>query len=188
MELWTRLLHWRRVRNAFVPRLAQSIAEPEAMTTRIRTADTRDLSALAEFGLALAQSHVAFDDRRFVAPKGGIQAYVEFFTAELERRDTVVLIAEIDAAAVGYAFVRMESGSLEALIERAAWLHDVYVDPRFRGNGVGRQLVVAAIDAARRLGSASFMLGVSPANPVARHLYDQLGMRATMVEMRLELD
>jgi ribosomal protein S18 acetylase RimI-like enzyme len=158
------------------------------MAMRIRPADTRDLSALAEFGLALAHSHVALDDRRFMAPKGGIQAYVEFFTAELERRDAAVLIAEDHATPVGYAFVRMESGSLEALCERAAWLHDLYVDSRFRGNGVGRQLIVAAIESARRLGSSSLMLGVSPANAQAKRLYDRLGMRATMIEMRLELD
>jgi GNAT superfamily N-acetyltransferase len=53
----------------------------------------------------------------------------------------VLLIAEDHATPVGYAFVRMEPASIEALCEPSAWLHDVYVDPPFRGGGVGRQLV-----------------------------------------------
>ena len=69
---------------------------------------------------------------------------------------------------------------------RASWLHDVYVDPAFRGRGVGHQLVAAAIESARRLGSSSLMLGVSPGNAQARGLYERLGLRETMVEMRLD--
>jgi hypothetical protein len=32
------------------------------------------------------------------------------------------------------------------------------------------------------------MLGVSPANTEARQFYERLGMRATMIEMRLDLN
>jgi ribosomal protein S18 acetylase RimI-like enzyme len=159
-----------------------------ACLARIRPAEARDLFALAEFGLALARGHVELDARRFVVPGGGAQAYLEFFSRELERRETVVLIAEDRATPVGYAFVRMEPASFEALCEPSAWLHDVYVDPSCRGRGIGRQLVCAAIESARRLGSSSLMLGVFPTNDNAKHLYDRLGMRTTMIEMRLDLD
>jgi ribosomal protein S18 acetylase RimI-like enzyme len=158
------------------------------MATRIRPAALGDLATLARFGLALAHVHVALDDRRFRAPGRGLQAYLEFFEPELERPESALLIAELDATAVGYAFVRMEPSSLEALLESSAWLHDAYVEPPFRGRGIGRQLVGAAIESARRLGSASLMLEVSPENTTARQLYERFGMRRTMMEMRLDFD
>lgn len=158
------------------------------MTIQIRQAGTGDLAILAEFGLALGQAHVAFDSRRFLVPEGGAQTWRGFFRSELAKPETVFLLAEEETAPVGYAFIRLEPASLEALCGASAWLHDVYVDPRHRGRGVGRQLVDAAIEAARRLGSTSLMLGVSPSNTLARQFYERLGMRATMLEMRLELD
>jgi ribosomal protein S18 acetylase RimI-like enzyme len=155
---------------------------------RIRTAQDSDIAALAEFGLALARLHVEIDERRFVLPRGGIDAFVEFFRGELARPESILLIAEEEMISVGYAFVRMEPASIEALCETSAWLHDVYVDPRFRGSGVGRQLVLAAIESAKELGSSNLMLGVSPANTQARQFYERLGLRVTMIEMRLDLE
>jgi len=131
--------------------------------------------------------HVEIDDRRFVLPDGGIRAFLEFFKGELTRPETILLIAEEQRTPVGYAFVRMEPASIEALCETSAWLHDLYVDPRFRGRGAGRQLVLAAIESAKQLGSSNLMLGVSTANTQARHFYERLGLRATMIEMRLDL-
>lgn len=158
------------------------------MPTRIRPAEAGDLPALAAFALALAEMHVAIDARRFVAPDGGARSFLDFFRGELERPEAVLLIAEDRAMPIGYAFVRMEPAIFEALCAPSAWLHDVYVDPPFRGRGVGRQLVLAAIESARRLGASSLMLGVSPANAHTWQFYDRLGLRATMVEMRLDLD
>ena len=158
------------------------------MTIRIRQAEAGDLAILAGFGLALGQVHVAFDSRRFLVPEGGAQAWRAFFGDEIEKPETVFLLAEEETAPVGYAFVRLEPPSMLALCGASAWLHDVYVDPRYRGRGAGRQLIDAAIEAARRLGSTNLMLGVSPSNTVARKFYERLGMRATMIEMRLELN
>jgi ribosomal protein S18 acetylase RimI-like enzyme len=158
------------------------------VTIRIRPVEPRDVPALAEFALALAHAHVELDNRRFVVPDGGINAFLEFFRVELARPESIVLIAEDHSMPVGYAFLRMEPASIEALSKASAWLHDVYVDPSFRGRGVGRRLALAAIESARQLGSSSLMLGVSPANTQATHLYEQLGLRATMMEMRIDLE
>jgi ribosomal protein S18 acetylase RimI-like enzyme len=158
------------------------------MAIRIRPAEIRDLATLAHFALALADVHVQVDDRRFVVPDGGEHAFFQFFSTELERPEAVLLVAENDSTPIGYAFIRMEPASIEGLCKSSAWLHDVYVDPLFRGRGVGRQLVLRAIESARQLGSSSLMLGVSPANTQARQLYERLGMHATMIEMHLDFD
>jgi GNAT superfamily N-acetyltransferase len=158
------------------------------MAIRIRPAEVGDVPTLAAFAVALAHVHLELDTRRFVVPAGGLSAFVEFFTRELDRPETVLLIAEDDAIPIGYAFVRIEPASMEALCEPSAWLHDIYVDPASRGSGAGRRLLASAIESAGHLGASSFMLAVSPANSPARRLFERFGLRPTMIEMRLELE
>jgi len=152
---------------------------------QVRPAGVSDIPILTRFGLALAHVHISFDAQRFVVPDEN--TFRRFFEAELARKDTVLLIAEIEAAPVAYAFVRLEPASIEELRATAAWLHDIYIVPEARARGVGRRLVQAAFDAARTLGSKSLMLGVSPQNASGRALFERMGFRPTMIEMCAEL-
>jgi len=154
---------------------------------RIRKADAFDLPDLGRLSAELARLHSSFDADRFAVQELTEQVFTAFFSEQLARPDVQVLVAEQDGAAVGYAFVRMEPASLEDLRGAGAWLHDLYVDPAARGNAIGRQLVQAAIDAASSLGSDSLTLSVSPQNKPAQRLFEKMGLRATMVEMRLDL-
>jgi GNAT superfamily N-acetyltransferase len=154
---------------------------------QIRRADEKDPAMLAKFGLALGQLHVTFDERCFVVPEEGEASFMQFFEAELAREEAVLLVAEVASMPVGYAFVRIEAASLEDLRGTGAWLHDIYVAPNMRAHGIGRRRIEAAFDAARSLGSTSLMLGVSPRNASGRALFDRMGFRPTMVEMRAEL-
>ena len=156
------------------------------LSIQIRPAEVRDLPILAKFGLALAHLHASFDDQRFVIPEGDEATFLRFFEGELAREASVLLIAEIDQAPAGYAFVRVEPPSIEELRDTAACLHDIYVDPQSRGLGAGRRLVEAAFEAARQLGSKTLMLGVSPHNASGRALFDRMGFRPTMIEMTAE--
>lgn len=153
----------------------------------IRNAVTLDLPDLGRLSVELARLHSSFDAERFAVRKLTEPVFEAFFAEQLGRRDAVLLVAEQNGAVVGYAFVRMESASLEELRGAGAWLHDLYVDPAVRGMAVGKLLVQAAIDAARGLGSDSLMLSVSPQNKPAQRLFEGIGLRATMVEMRMEL-
>jgi GNAT superfamily N-acetyltransferase len=160
----------------------------DADAAHIRRAHEGDLEALARFAHALARTHVRFDARRFWVPGDGQGAFAAFFRTELASRDAVLLIAEVGSQPVGYAFVRMEAESLEDLCGAGAWLHDLYVEPGARGGKVGRLLVEAAIEAARGLGSASLMLAVSPRNAAARRVFGRMGLRETMIEMRVDFE
>ena len=152
----------------------------------IRQAEDSDLPVLTEFGLALARLHASFDEQRFVVPDES--SFRRFFEGELAREHAVILIAEIDNAPIGYAFVRLEPASIEALLDPAAWLHDLFIAPDARAVGAGRRLVEAAFDAARSLGSHKLMLGVSPHNASGRALFERMGFRPTMIEMAANMN
>ena len=154
---------------------------------QIRNADILDLPVLSRFGAELARLHSSFDVKRFAVRELTETAFGVFFAEQPGRQDAVLFVAEQDGATVGYAFVRMGAASLEELRSSGAWLHDLYVDPAVRGKSIGRQLLEAAINAARGLGSSSLMLSVSTRNKRAHRLFEEVGLRDTMTEMRMEL-
>ena len=106
---------------------------------------------------------------------------VKFFVLEDEDRlqlehpvDTIIgpggriLIAESGGERVGCA-------ALIAAGDGAFELCKMAVAPQLRGQGAGRQLLVAAIDHARDMGAKSIFLGSSRKLPSAVHLYESLG-------------
>jgi len=58
---------------------------------------------------------------------------------------------------------------------RGAEIADLVVVPRYRGRGIGRELVEALLEEARRLGIPAVEIGVRPGNQRALALYQRLG-------------
>ena len=58
-------------------------------------------------------------------------------------------------------------------------LISMWVDPRVRGTGLGRQLVAAIVDWARRRGARALQLWVTEGNKAAVALYEQSGFQRT---------
>lgn len=58
-----------------------------------------------------------------------------------------------------------------------ARIEDVVVDAAFRGQGIGQQLVAAALDYARALGADGVALTSNPRREAANHLYRKMGFR-----------
>jgi len=86
----------------------------------------------------------------------------------IQGRGGVVLIARLGEERVGcVAVVPAGDGVFE--------LSKMAVSPALRGHGMGRRIIEAAIDAARRLGAASLFLGSSTKLPAAVHLYESVG-------------
>jgi GNAT superfamily N-acetyltransferase len=55
------------------------------------------------------------------------------------------------------------------------WVWDIVLDEPHRGRGLGRQAMELAEDQARAAGATTLGLTVFAHNPVARHVYDELG-------------
>jgi putative acetyltransferase len=82
----------------------------------------------------------------------------------------VLLLAEIEGAAVGCAAVR-------PLDDFICELKRVYVRADFRGTGLGRRLTKSALQAAREKGYKSIRLDTLPQMAAAQRLYEHLGFR-----------
>ena len=84
------------------------------------------------------------------------------------------IVAESDGALVGYIILtplwKPQDGT------RAVDLTHLYVVPAARGQGLGRALVEAGREAARKGGAIRLTIGTTPENHAAQSLYRHLGL------------
>lgn len=84
-----------------------------------------------------------------------------------------VLVAEVDGIIVGVT----EFGSYDG--EPIIW--KLYVDPTMRGQGIGAELINAAIRAGAR-GATSVLVEHPSENEVAAHFYERLGFTVSQID------
>jgi GNAT superfamily N-acetyltransferase len=152
----------------------------------IRPAVRADESALGRYGAALMRQHHAIDPLRFIQSENPEAGYGRFLVSELGDKDAVVVVAEAAGEVIGYAYASLEPMSWMDLRAACGFLHDVYVDARWRRAGAGRRLVRAAIDWLESHGAPRVVLMSAAGNEDAQRLFERMGFRHTMAEMTRE--
>ena len=151
--------------------------------TLVRRATGADLERLGQLGALLVRQHHEFDQRRFLAPSPKTaHEYGAFLGAELDDPDVLMLVGEVNGVVAGYAYIAFEGHDYQSLRGPSAVLHDLMVDPDYRGRGVGRALM----DATMALTSQRvprLLLFTAWQNDNAQRFFDRLGFRRTMLEM-----
>ena len=137
---------------------------PEPMSLSTRRATLDDLDAIAPL----------FDAyRRFYDQPGDLPRARAFLHERIGLSQSLVLVAELDGAAVGFGQLYPLFSSVHTA---PIWiLNDLYVADAARRRGVGRRLVLAAEVAARAVGAVRIMLETSRSNAPARALYRDAG-------------
>ncbi len=111
--------------------------------------------------------------------------YQRFYKVQLPAAVTDSTWKRIHAGTLHGLGARDSSGELLGIVHylfhadtwselRACYLQDLYVDPKTRGTGCGRQLIDSVADAARRAGANAPYWLTHEANITARRLYDTL--------------
>jgi ribosomal protein S18 acetylase RimI-like enzyme len=147
----------------------------------IRRATRADTTALGRLGGLLVRLHHDLDPARFLpADRETEHWYGVYLAGRLDRRDAVVLVAELGGDVIGYAYAGLEGTDYMALRGPAGALYDLVVDPAHRRGGVGRALLDAALAA---LGAPRVVLSTAEGNQAAQQLFLRAGFRLTMREM-----
>jgi ribosomal protein S18 acetylase RimI-like enzyme len=154
---------------------------------RVRPATHEDLPEVGKMAGALVRFHHALDPLRFFLMEGVEQGYAHFLGSALSDRDSVVLVAERAGTLVGYAYARLEPRDWNALLDACGALHDIFVVPAERRNGVARAILEAVAARLTALGAPRLVLSTATANEAAHRLFERSGFRRTMIEMTREL-
>lgn len=137
---------------------------PIAPTVKMRDATRADLPQLFSMVEALAKHH---ED-------------VPTITIEALERDifgdipwVYVILSEVDGKVVGYAtlcpLIQLQFGV------RGIDLHHLFIEPGFRGVGIGRLLIEASMRKARQLFCSYMNVGTHPDNSAAQDVYTACG-------------
>ncbi|EJJ28440.1 GNAT family N-acetyltransferase [Rhizobium sp. CF142] len=161
--------------------------KPVEHAVKIRPATSGDMDILGGFGALLVALHHELDARRFIeAAKSTPLRYGQFLKSQLAQPEVIVIVAEEDGALLGYAYAASEGFDYMSLRGPAGVIHDLFVDPSRRREGVGRMLLEAAMAGLKSLGAERFVLSTAYRNETARSLFAAMGFRPTMVEMTRE--
>ena len=152
--------------------------------TAIRPATPTDMPIIGRLGALLVRIHHAFDPERFLAATPQTEeAYAGFLQEQLADADAIVLIAEHNGAVIGYSYAQIEGIDYMALRGPAGVLHDLIVDPMYRGLGVGGMLLDATRSILAMRGVSQVVLSTAARNEAAQRLFARAGFRPTMIEM-----
>ena len=160
-----------------------------APTAVIRPATAADMPAVGRLGALLVQTHHEFDPQRFIAASARTaEGYGSYLGSQLREKNVIVLVAEDAGEVLGYTSSEVEGFDYMALRGPAGVMHDIVVDPAYRGRGVGRLLLDATLTALAAKGAPRVVLSTAARNEPAQRLFAHAGFRRTMIEMTRESD
>jgi ribosomal protein S18 acetylase RimI-like enzyme len=147
-----------------------------------------DIPAVARLAGQLVRLHHDFDPGRFMDLPNVEVGYGRFLLGELKSERVLLLVAErsADGFIGGYAYARLEGRDYNELLDAHGKLHDVFVDERARGEGLGEALVREVVGWLTEKGAPRIVLGTAVQNEAAQRLFERLGFRTTMLEMTRE--
>jgi ribosomal protein S18 acetylase RimI-like enzyme len=143
---------------------------------KIRRATGTDAELLADLGArTFAETFGPDNTPEDIAAHISATFTPAVMSAELADPRNVVLIAEIDGTACGYAKLRWHDAHEGVGGERPAQLSRIYVDSAWHGRSVGPALMQRCIDEAMAAGADVLWLGVWERNDRARAFYARSG-------------
>jgi len=144
----------------------------------IRYGTTDDSKMLAEFGAKAFYDSFAKDNT-----EENIRLYLkktyspEIQLSELTNPGVVFLIAESDGGIVGYVKINLNNKTEGLKDAKTLELERIYAAKEHIGKGVGKALMLASIEEAKRRGCDSVWLGVWEKNPRAIEFYKKWGFK-----------
>jgi GNAT superfamily N-acetyltransferase len=95
------------------------------------------------------------------------------------------LVAEYQGQVVGFAHYLFHRSTTR--LDDVCYLQDLLTDEGLRGKGIGRRLVLAVYDAARRAGSSRVYWQTQSSNAAGRALYDKIAQHKGFIVYASEL-
>jgi len=135
-------------------------------TVGIRQATVADLNLLVPL----------FDAyRQFYRQPGDVERARRFLLERLEHKQSVILLAFEDDAAIGFTqlYPSFSSGAMAPTFI----LNDLFVAPEARRRGAGSALLQAAAEYGRRSGALRLILSTEVTNTIAQSVYERMGWK-----------
>lgn len=155
------------------------------MSVQIRRATARDIREILPVWGELADFHSTLDPA-FEPSASWSREYGAYLRTLMTRDDAIAVVARDGPQLIGYAVGRVTMLPPFFAHRHRGYIHDVYVKPAYRRQGVGRGLVREILTWLQRHGVGIVELTVA-ANNEAVPFWERLGFHVYMHQMKLEL-
>ena len=153
----------------------------------VRPPHPDEIPAVARLAGMLVVQHEGYDPERFLHVDDPAAGYAKFLPRVLADPKSVLLAAIVDGDVMGYAYATLEGRNYFELLDACGKLHDIFVDERARGRGVGEALLLEVKKQLTHRGAPRLVLLTATQNASAQRLFAKMGFRTTMLEMTAEL-
>jgi ribosomal protein S18 acetylase RimI-like enzyme len=149
----------------------------------IRPAIPDDVACVLPMAAKIAALHQQWDPAKFGYKDHPEEMYRGWLKSRAIDPRSVFLVADRDGLLVGFLVATVEAEIPIYKLAEFGFIHDIWVEPEYRNEGVGRQLVMLAIEKFRDMGVKQVRGDTAAANDAARGLLKSCGMRPSTVEM-----
>ncbi|MEH1943053.1 MAG: GNAT family N-acetyltransferase [Nostoc sp.] len=161
----------------------------------IRPATTSDVPAVLPMVAKICALHESWDSAKYGFLPNPEQRYEKWLMrlansdgfADASRDRSVFLVSENEGQLVAFLVATVEREIPIYRLQEFAFIHDIWVEPEYRQNGIARQMVMLSIERFHQMGIKQIRLDTAIANETSRRLFASCGFRATITEMLIEL-
>jgi ribosomal protein S18 acetylase RimI-like enzyme len=155
----------------------------------VRAAKPTDIPAVLPMVRKLCELHRSWDRAKYEFVDGIEEMYRGWLTARATDPRAVFLVADREGVGpVGFLIGTVEREIPIYRLKEYGFIHDLWVEPDYRNEGLARQLVMLAVERFGDIGVQQVRLDTAGPNDVARKLFERCGFRVSVVEMLREKD
>ena len=191
--------HGRNVRPVSISMAAAKIMPPLGIAAcghmiggmDIRPATPQDVPAVLPMVQRICAMHQSWDPAKYGFRDRPEEMYRNWLAERAVDPRSVFLVVPHPLAAtdqlVAFLIATVEREIPIYRLTEYGFIHDLWVEPEYRHEGLGRQLVMLAIERFAAIGGKQIRLDTAAANDAARNLFKACGFRLSTMEMLMEL-
>jgi ribosomal protein S18 acetylase RimI-like enzyme len=153
----------------------------------IRNAEARDVEHVLPMVQRLAELHRTWDAAKYPYKPDVGEMYRSWLGARVSDPRSVFLVALREGTPIGFLIGTVEREIPIYTLTEYGFIHDLWIEPGYRNEGIARQMVMLAIERFSAIGVRQVRLDTASGNEAARALFTACGFRPSTVEMLIEL-
>lgn len=149
----------------------------------VRPGTPADVPAILPMVDAITRFHAERDAERFRVLPDVLDRYAAWLPERATDARSVLLVAEDAGRLVAFLVGTVEPEVPIFWVPECGWIHDVWVEPSHRRQGLAEALVEGAAERFRAMGVRQVRLHTGAFNDAARAVFAKAGFRTSVVEM-----
>lgn len=156
----------------------------------IRPARPEDVPAVLPMVRKVCAFHEALDPAKYGFRDDPGKMYEDWLVRRATDPRSVFLVVDRGdntTAIAGFLVGTVEKEIPIYRLKEFGFIHDLWVEEKYRNEGIARQMVTLAVERFREIGVEQVRLDAAWGNDPARNLFAACGFRPSIVEMLIEL-